>query len=99
MAQIQTRKTGKKPVHKVVWEFPLVKKNWMILAVGAATIIIGYLLMATAITDDPQKHQEIWNNAMAISIAPIVLVIGFLVIIPYGLFWREKETATESDAQ
>lgn len=67
----------------------------MILGVGAATIAIGFLLMATAITDDPQKHLEVWDSFLAVTLAPILLVIGFVGIIPYGLFWRAKEEQAE----
>ncbi len=88
MAQVQRR--GAKQGKKVVWEFPLERQNWIILAIGMATIVVGYVLMAMANTDDPVKHQEIWNNSLAISVAPFLLVVGFLGIIPYGFMWRRK---------
>ena len=96
MAQVQSQKGRGKTGRKVVWEFPLERKNWIILGIGAATIIVGFLLMATANTDDPVKHQEVWNSALAISIAPILLVAGFVGIIPYGLFWRDKSSDANS---
>jgi hypothetical protein len=94
MAQ-QTRKTQQvrksaKAAKKVVWAFPLERQNWYILAAGVVVIIIGFLLMTTAITSDPAKHQQAWDNPLAISVAPVLLAIGFLGIIPYGLFWHKK---------
>ena len=85
----QQQKTG--TAGKVEWSFPLQRKNWYFLAAGLACLLIGFGLMTTAITSDPAKHQQVWDNPLAISIAPIVMVIGLLVLIPYGLFHQEKE--------
>jgi len=79
-----------KPAKKAAWAFPLKRKNWYILAAGVACQLVGFGLMLTAITSDPVKHQQIWDNPLAISVAPIVMVIGLLILIPYGLFWQEK---------
>ncbi len=76
---------------KVVWRFPLSRLNLILLAVGIAIITIGYLLMLTAITDDPAKHQEVWNNPLAVTVSPILLVIGYAVIIPIALLYRSKD--------
>ena len=89
MAQQQKPKQ-QKTAKKVVWEFPLTRENWYILAGGLVLILIGFGLMATAITSDPQERLKIWDNPLAISVAPVVLVIGFLGVIPFGLFWRKK---------
>ncbi|MBL7975075.1 MAG: DUF3098 domain-containing protein [Candidatus Kapabacteria bacterium] len=80
--QVSTSKTSNK---KVEWNFPLTKQNFIIFGAGLVTIVIGYMLMATGITDDPQKHQEAWNNPLAVSVAPLVLVLGYCVIIPFAI--------------
>jgi len=96
MAQAQQQRRNQpikkttRAAKKASWSFPLVRQNWLILAGGLVVIIIGFALMTTAITDDPAKHQQVWNNPLAISVAPVLLVIGFLGIIPYGLFWHKK---------
>jgi hypothetical protein len=89
MAQ-QTRTTEKKGVNKVEWNFPLERTNWMILGIGVASIVVGYVLMHVA-------GQAQWDSPLAISVAPFILVVGFIVIIPYGLMWRPKELRTSSD--
>jgi sterol desaturase/sphingolipid hydroxylase (fatty acid hydroxylase superfamily) len=75
---------------KVEWNFPLTRTNLVILAIGIAIIAAGYLLMLTAITDDPAKHQEVWNNPMAVTLSPILLVIGYAIVIPIALLYRPK---------
>jgi hypothetical protein len=75
---------------KIQWGIPLGKKNLMLMAGAVGIIIIGYLLMATAISDDPANNQGIWNNANAVTFAPILLVIGYCIIAPIAIMWRPK---------
>lgn len=77
------------------WKFPLEAHNYKILSVGAVVIAIGYGLMSTGISDDPNQ----WNNPLAVTIAPILLAIGYCGIIPYGLLAKKKseeESSSES---
>lgn len=71
------------PEHK--FEFPLKKQNFYYILVGVAVIIVGYLLMATGITEQPAVPDGKWNNIWAVDIAPVLLVIGYCVIIPIGI--------------
>lgn len=73
------------------WSFPLKRQNFILLVVGVAIIIAAYALMLTANTDDPVKHQQVWNNPFAVTIAPILLVLGYAVVIPIALFYRPKK--------
>lgn len=76
------------------WDFPYVKKNFIIAGIGLIVIIAGYLLMSTGITEEPALTEGgKWNNPMAVTIAPILLIIGYCVIIPYALykFFGKKE--------
>ena len=50
--------------------------------------------MATGISDQPALADGKWNNPLAVSVAPVLLVIGYCVIIPYALlkfFGKKKE--------
>ena len=84
-------KSGKQ---KIVWKFPLERQNFIWLGIGIAVIIIGYLLMSTGITEKPAVLQGKWDNHMAITVAPILLVLGYCVIIPFAIlkmFKSKKE--------
>ncbi|MFN3194331.1 MAG: DUF3098 domain-containing protein [Chlorobiota bacterium] len=70
----------------VKWEFPLTRKNYIIAGIGLATIIVGYLLMSTGLGGEYAKVDGTWNNPMAVTIAPLLLVIGYCVIIPMAIF-------------
>lgn len=80
----------------VEWNFPLNRNNLMIGIVGIAVILIGFLLMATGITEEPAVPDGKWNNPMAVVVAPILLFIGYCVIIPYAIFKYFKKPATET---
>lgn len=95
-------KQSAKAQHKVKWEFPLNKRNFVILAIGVGVIIFGYLLMATGITDQPAVPDGKWNNVFAVQIAPVVLVIGYCVIIPYSImkfFGGQKDDTQQQQQQ
>ncbi len=58
-------------------------------------MVLGYVLMATAITDDPQKIPEVWNNFLAVTVAPFVLVIAYCAVVPYALWLRKRKVREE----
>lgn len=72
-------------VQKSTWEFPLEKKDMIFLLVGIGVIVLGYLLMTTGITEDPAVIDGKWNNPLAVTVAPMLLVIGYCVIIPMAI--------------
>tara|TARA_B100000965_G_scaffold373179_1_gene363404 strand:+ start:379 stop:660 length:282 start_codon:yes stop_codon:yes gene_type:complete len=57
------------------------KKNYILFVCGVIMIILGYIIMATGET----------NSFQSLSLAPIILTIGYLVLIPASLLYREKE--------
>ncbi len=72
--------------NSVKWEFPFTKKNYIIAGAGILTIIIGYLLMSTGLGGEYAAVDGEWNNPLAITVAPLLLVIGYCVIIPMAIF-------------
>jgi hypothetical protein len=79
-------RTAVKKKKNVSWEFPLHKKNFYYLAAALGLIILGYILMATGITDQPALPDGKWNNPLAVTIAPVLLFIGYVVLIPMGIY-------------
>jgi membrane protein DedA with SNARE-associated domain len=63
------------------FHFPLKRTNILILTFGIILITIGYIFMS--IPDDPDAF-------LTRTLSPIILVIAYLIIIPIGLFYREK---------
>ncbi len=81
----KVRRVIKKKKVETIWKFPLEKQNFVILGIGLAVIVIGYLLMSTGISEDAATIDGTWNNPLAVDIAPLLLVLGYCVIIPVGL--------------
>jgi membrane protein DedA with SNARE-associated domain len=63
------------------FHFPLKRTNILILTFGIILITIGYIFMS--IPDDPDAF-------LTRTLSPIILVIAYLIIIPIGLFYRDK---------
>ena len=78
MAKVKEKK--KQP--EIHFRFPLTRSNFYILLLGVAILVTGYILMS--IPDDPDAF-------MTRTLAPILLVFAYLIIIPIGLFFREKK--------
>jgi hypothetical protein len=78
MAKIKEKKKEK----EVHFHFPLTRTNFYIILFGILVLIAGYVFMA--LPDDPDAF-------MTRTLAPILLVFAYLIIIPIGLFYREKK--------
>ena len=89
--QTRTRTTRKSAKPPVTWEIPWTSQNLIGIGIGIGVIVLGYLLMGSAITDQPMTDKASWNNTTATVIAPILLTIAYCVIIPMAIFRRKKE--------
>lgn len=56
---------------------PLSKKNYILMLIGLAVIIIGFLLMSGGGSDDPSVFNYEMFSCRRITIAPIVVIAGF----------------------
>jgi uncharacterized membrane protein HdeD (DUF308 family) len=84
MAQQQRSKRTQKEV------MPFRRQNLYILLIGLAVIVAGYIMMARPPV----------NGFWTLTAAPVVLMIAFLIIIPYAIFHGWKKPKREgSDSQ
>ncbi len=61
------------------WSFS--KKNYFLFISGIITIVTGYIIMALGET----------YSFQSLTLAPIILTIGYLLLIPSALLYKEKE--------
>ncbi len=59
-------------------EFPLGKENYKLIAVGFLIIIVGFILMAGGGSDDPNQFNPEIFSFRRITLAPLVLLFGFI---------------------
>ncbi len=71
--------------------FALGKKNYYMLAIGFAVVIIGFFLMSGGGTDDPNvfKADELFSFRRVV-LAPLVILAGFIFEI-YAVMKKPKE--------
>lgn len=61
-------------------EFAFAKENYRILIVGIGILILGYILMSGGGSDDPEVFSEEIFSFRRITLAPIVVLIGYAAI-------------------
>jgi uncharacterized membrane protein len=70
--------------------FALEKKNFIIILAGCAIIALGFLLMAGGGSDDPNVFTRDIFSFRRITLAPIVALIGFGIVM-FGIIKKPKK--------
>ncbi len=70
--------------------FAFDRMNFILLAVGMAVVIIGFLLMSGPGSTDTTYEPDIFS-VRRIKIAPVVCLVGFVSII-YAIVSKPKDT-------
>lgn len=70
--------------------FALGKENYKLMAIGFAIIVVGFILMAGGGSDDPNVFNPDIFNFRRLTLAPIILLIGFIFEI-YAIMKKPKE--------
>ena len=69
---------AKKKIEREGPDFPLQKENYVLLIIGFAIIMIGFLLMMGGKSDDPNVFNPEIFSFRRITLAPIVVLFGFV---------------------
>lgn len=78
--------TGKKDDKHWLSELPFDNRNYFLFLAGLVVIILGFVLMGTG---------EL-NSTQSLTIAPLVLLIGYLVIIPISIMLKKRKKSDEN---
>ena len=79
MAKVEKGKAAKKQKHEDI--FPLEKENFFIIGVGLVVIVLGYMALSGNTVESFRQ----------LTLSPILLLLGYCVIIPIGIMYRKKE--------
>lgn len=71
-------------------DFAFGKENYMLVIAGLVLIAIGFFLMSGGGSDDPAVFSEEIFSARRITVAPIVILLGFAVEI-YAIMKKPKD--------
>ncbi|MBQ7495607.1 MAG: DUF3098 domain-containing protein [Bacteroidaceae bacterium] len=69
--------------------FAFDRMNYILLAIGMAAVVIGFILMSGSGSTEDQFNPEIFS-AMRIRVAPIVCFLGFAFMV-YGIMHKPKD--------
>jgi membrane-bound ClpP family serine protease len=61
------------------------KKNILIVAVGVVLLIIGFFCLAQGPAENP----------VSLTVAPLVLVFAYIVVVPFGILWSGKKKKSD----
>jgi len=56
------------------------KNNYFILIAGLMILFFGFFLL----------NQGPWDNPLSLTVAPIVLLIAYLVVFPLAIYYKKK---------
>ena len=74
-------------------DFAFDKTNYVLLAVGMAVVVIGFLLMSGAGSTESTYDPDIFS-ARRIKVAPLVCLAGFISMI-FAVVYRKKEAGND----
>lgn len=69
--------------------FAFDKVNFILLAVGMAIVVIGFILMSGGASTDEAYNPDIFS-VRRIKVAPVVCLVGFLSMV-YAVIRRPKD--------
>lgn len=74
--------------------FALGRENYILLAIGFVIIVIGFLLMIGGKSDNPEKFSNNIFSFRRVTLAPIVVLAGFVFEI-WAIMKKPRDTDTD----
>lgn len=71
-------------------DFAFGKENYILLLVGLGFIVVGFILMAGGGSEDPNVFNEEIFSTRRITVAPIVVLTGFIIEI-FAIMRKPKD--------
>ncbi len=76
-------------------QFPLVRQNFILMAISGAAIIIGFLLMLGGSSTEEAFNPDIFS-ARRIVVGPTIAFLGFLFMC-YAIIRKPRDSKAEAD--
>jgi len=83
------KSTKSKAAENSAFDWPFGRKNYILFALALLIIVIGYICLGYG--DDP-------NHPITLTVAPILLVIGYL-IIPFAIMAKGKPASAGTETE
>ena len=69
--------------------FAFSKINFILIGISMVIVVIGFLLMIGASSDETNFNPEIFSD-MRLKVAPVICLVGFLSVI-FGIMYRKNK--------
>ena len=83
-------KTVQKQEEEKGFQFAFSTVNYIIMAAGLVLLALGYILLSGGGSDDPNVFNPAMFNPRRLVVAPILIVMGFVVEIVAIMFKGKK---------
>ena len=80
---------AKKEIKQVV-DFPFGRENYILMLTGIGLIFLGFVFMVGGGSDDPAVWDPSIFSPMRITVAPILVIVGFVVEV-YAIVKKVKD--------
>lgn len=70
--------------------FAFGRTNYILMATGLVVLALGYILLSGGGSDDPNQFNPAMFDSRRLYLAPILLVVGFIVEI-VAIMYKNKE--------
>ena len=70
-------------------KFPFTRKNWTLFVLGLATIVLGYVFLSIPPAE----------GFLSLTLAPILLVVGYCVLIPMAILVKDRPSASKENSE
>ena len=67
--------------NKSTADFAFGKENYMLMVIGLVVIIVGFILMSGGGSDDPHHFNPEIFSPRRITVAPVLIMLGFIIEI------------------
>ncbi len=78
-------------------QFAFSKINYILLVIGFATVVLGFILMSGGSTTEEAFNPDIFGTRRTV-IAPMVCLAGFLFVV-VAILWKSKTTKDAIDTE
>lgn len=70
-------------------DLPFTRKNWSLAIAGLAVIVLGYVFLRIPPAE----------GFLSLTLAPVLLVVGYCVLIPMAILVRDQSADQEDKAE
>ncbi len=87
MAKQTQRRTQARSLKKAGWTTDLTRTNFRLFGLGLLVIAVGFFFLS----------RPPYDSFLSLTVAPLVLLVGYLVLVPMAILYRRKPAEGSSE--